>query len=314
MIDLNFKPEVISFAKKMIDEQGMWVPKAAREMMGEQKYIELQAETKYCVSLMLNDNFMEHVTYLSNTRCHDIIPSEEITTLRKHYEKMYKTFSKPGQLFSNNDFYPLAIKSMDTFCYCRKLEAPFDIYNKGRFLDGSDIYKLSKKGSKDSIITTKRKPFATKESDLESEQATLIPESSYEAGCVDVKIKNKFIGTPNRFAIFLSTKPPVEHSGLFCILTSAGQAIYIYAFEFNGDLKLEKRMENRAGQWNNASIIIGYGFKSNVLEQTLVKSVNYLKGKVGAKLIIMVRPDKEFEEKINWFEPLPEDEEVSFDF
>ena len=200
---------------------------------------------------------------------------------------------------------------MDTLCYCRNLEPPFDVYNKGRFIDGSDLYKLIKKGSQQSIIYTARVPYVKYESQLKSEDIK-VEKDDFATGdtpMFNIKIKNEHLGTPNRFAIAVSTKPPLKHCGCFVIINGAGNAIYLYALEFNNDLKFEKKIENRAGHFTNDTIILGYGYQNKQLEQIIYKSLQYLKTQVDPRFILKIRPEYPFEEKINWFVELPEDEE-----
>ena len=125
---------------------------------------------------------------------------------------------------------------------------------------------------------------------------------------VEIKINNENIGVKNRFMINISTKSPVSHCGMIVILTSGGTRIFIYAIEFNGDLVSDEKAEKMLGNNSNKTIKVGYGYTKKNLETQLENVLKFIYSKFAGKLYFVVRPEHEFEEKINW---LKEPDEVS---
>lgn len=309
-VNLGFTPQELQYASTIYNNAGGWLPKMAQFVMG-QDYWNMQDIVKYCIKLKEDELFNDSLSYLTANPVFDDTPQEEIDVVARHFAKMHKTFNRGIQFYNTNDFTSLGQRSVIAYIVLRNLKAPFDIYNQGHFIDGSDKYELLKKGGKKSKFITKRHPYAEKEKDLDSDQAKIVKSEDRE-GYYEIEVDNENIGLLNRFAVIISIKPPASHCGMSVTLNGAGNKIYIYALEFNADVISDKKLINKAGQWSNSAIVLGYGFKKSELESTLKKATEYIKQKCDGRLSILVRPEHDFEEKTNWFKETAEDMEVNW--
>ena len=307
-VNLGFTPQEMGWAKRIYHENGGWTPKVAEQIMGTHNFMQGSDIVKYCVKLMEDEMFQDALNYLTREPVFNDIPLEELNIVAKHYERMGKKFNRAGKWWYNDDFARLGIREPSIMTVFRDLEGPYEIYNQGKFNDGSDRYKLIKKGTKDVIIETKRHPIVQKEKELQSEQASieLVPGTN---DLYNVKIKTTYAGLISRFAVMVSIKPPSFHCGMTVTINSAGNKIYIYALELPNDLRFDRKIDNRLGQWNNATTVIGYGYQAKELEPLLIKTTNFLKQYVDPRITIIVRPEHVFEEKVEWLVPKEEDDQ-----
>lgn len=312
MIDLGFSNQEWSLAQRIVNKVGGWVPKEAKEIIGENLFNtkrDLVDAVKYAVSLASNDTFMDAYSELQSNSIFTDIPLDSLNILAKHYKKMSRWRSLGSYLYPSS-FSPMCIREIITLAKCRNLEKPFDIYNDGHFLKGNE-YKFIKKGKTESIIETTRHPYIETKDMMKNDQVKLKETERKDKDgnpLFEVRIKNAHIGLINRYAVLISLNPPsCEHCGMTVSLNKVGNVIYIYAMEYNNDkINLEKKILNSGGQFSKF-MVLGYGFDGKLLETTLMNATNYIRKNINIALTIVVRPQMPFESKINWLEDMPED-------
>ena len=307
-INLSFLPQELNWANKIYYENGgNWSPKIAEQVMGSNNFNKGSEIIKYCVKLRDDDLFQEAIQELSNQTVFDEAPLESLNILAKHFDRMHRKFMRGnGNFLFPGDLYQLGIHSPSVFAVFRNLEGPYEIYNQGKYTDGSDRYKVEKIGTKEIKVVTKRHPVVQKEKELESEQVKFEKDDN-DSSIFHLSVKKEHVGLVKRFAIYISLKPPATHCGMTITLNSLGNKIFIYALELPNDLKFDKKLENKAGIMNNNATCMGYGFSSKELETMLIQSTNYIKKNIDTRLSIVVRPEHNFEEQIDWLVQLEDD-------
>lgn len=306
-INLGFGPKTIQMGEAIYNapQGGRWVPKIAQQVMG-QYYLEYDKlnMVRYYVQLRSSESFTEHLDELQRASTFYEIP-EGFDPLAKHFIKMKQQFNIGQKYLNNDDLKDLASKDFKTFVVLRNLTEPFDIYNQGH--DDFDKYELIRKTNKKCFIKTKKHPYAKREEDLQGNPNIKIEKDKIEDGYYSLEVNNENVGILNKVAIFVSSKPPAIHCGEYALILSSGNKFYIYAIEFN-DLKWNQKMENKVGQWNNASIVVGLAYTKDNLRAIMNNTLNWFKSNLDVRYCCGIYPEHDFEEQINWIVDLGDDD------
>ena len=314
MINLSFTPQELNWANRISYENtDNWSPKIAEQVMGTNNFMNSQEIVKYCYKIRNVESFQEAIQELTSRQIFDDLPLESINILAKHFEKMHNKFQRGnGDFLFQYNFQHMGIKSPNVFAVFRDLEAPYDIYNQGKFTDGSDRYKVEKISSKEIQIVTKRHPIVQKEKELKHDLIKFERDEN-DSSLFHLSAKKEFVGFVRRFAVYITLKPPSTHCGMTVSLNSAGNKIFIYALELPNDLKFDRKIENKAGINNNVTCI-GYGFSQKELENILIQGTNYIKKYIDIRLSILIKPEHPFDEQIDWLIEKEDDTNSDFDF
>ena len=308
-INLGFGPKATQMANAIYNAEGRWVPKVAQQVMGQYfNDYNIMNLVKYYVSLKSSETFPDVMDTLQRSSTFNELP-DEFNTLAKHYMTMKQKFNIGQDWLNNDSLVKLADNNFKTYVVLRNLTEPFDIYNQGH--DEADKYELVKKSTKKCSIKTKKHPYAKREEDLKDNPNITIEKDKYEEGYYNLEVNNENVGILNKAVVFISNKPAALHCGEYALILSSGNKFYIYAIEFN-DLKWNKKMENRVGQWNNASIIVGSAYNKDKLRELMNKVVNWFKTNLEVRYCCGIYPEHDFEEQVNWIVDLGDDDS-SFD-
>ncbi len=306
LINLSFAQREIEFGETVLYTD----PEVAttRDILGKE-WDRYHRIVNYYVSS--KEMLEQCIEVLTRKKAFDEVP-EEFDDLARHFHRMKATYDRGAKEYTNDDFYPLGIKNSISYCVCRDLEPPFDVYNSDRYLDGSDKYKVKAAGGKQTVFITKRHPYVESEEELKSKQVTLTP---LEDGEFEVKVNSDYVGIVRRYAIVVSTRKPVAHYGMFAIASSSGSKIFVYACDFDTVNYRDDKVSKKLGVWGSAAVILAYGFTNQSLEAELVKAKDFFEKNCDGRCVILIKPTERFTEGIDWCdETKPKNKpEIEFD-
>lgn len=169
----------------------------------------------------------------------DLRDIDDIKRIAKHFRKINPGMRQLGITMLS----PTRVTYIPKLAVIGGIKDPdFQVFNSRSASNIDDYYLLERTGQEESMLRVKKKAKTSKKEDADK----IISIHGIDMhGATLLEVKNHNMRVCNRYAIIASIRQPMNHNGMYAMVTMSGDIVYIYAKTIDGNRKLNRNYAER---------------------------------------------------------------------